>query len=126
MSDAELGFAGLKLLLFWLFCAFLAMGFGARRGEGGVSLFLGLLFGPFGVLAAYFTKGTYQPCPFCRELRHPQATACPHCQRDLHEQNVAAALAAIETAPARKGISPAVGGVIVVFLVLLGVVLLVG
>lgn len=83
LASYNLGVAMLELLLFWLFCALLSWGFGARRGEGGVSFLLGLVFGPFGVLVAYFTHGIYRPCPFCYELHHPKATVCPHCQREL-------------------------------------------
>ncbi len=28
-------------------------------------------------------RGRYVPCPHCRELRHPEATVCPHCQQPI-------------------------------------------
>lgn len=28
-------------------------------------------------------RSGYVACPHCRERRHPDATVCPHCQREI-------------------------------------------
>jgi uncharacterized paraquat-inducible protein A len=30
-------------------------------------------------------RSGYVACPHCRELRHPEATVCPHCQRAIND-----------------------------------------
>lgn len=80
---ARFGYAALEFILFWLFCAFLAAGIGGRKGEGVMGFFYGLLLGPFGVLATYFSAGNRAPCPHCKEMRFKAATICPHCRTNL-------------------------------------------
>lgn len=35
------------------------------------------------ILEFFRGRADYVPCPHCRELRHPEATVCPHCQREI-------------------------------------------
>lgn len=71
------------LVFFWILCAGTAAAIGATKGEGTLSFFLGLLFGPFGVMVAYGGNGKREPCPSCGELRYRAYPVCPHCQREL-------------------------------------------
>jgi len=59
---------------------------GSKKGEGVSAFLLGLLFGPFGILLALFSKGNRITCPHCRELVHKDATVCPNCQKYLLSQ----------------------------------------
>ncbi len=68
---------------FWLLCVIAAAIIGARHDRAGTGLVLGALFGPFGILFALVLRGNRRECPHCRELMHEEATACPHCQRDV-------------------------------------------
>lgn len=51
-----------------------------RPDEGGC---LGGLLGPIGWLIVLFLPREGRRCPFCREVVAPDATVCPHCQRDI-------------------------------------------
>lgn len=73
-------------LLFGVASAFIANSKGAN---GCLWFFVGILLGPFGILAALFAGG--KECPFCRSRIHADATVCPKCQRELP--------AAVQTAP---------------------------
>jgi uncharacterized OB-fold protein len=35
------------------------------------------------ILEFFRGRGDYVACPQCRELRHPEANVCPHCQREI-------------------------------------------
>ena len=45
--------------------------------------FVGLLFGPFGLLWALLARPPGRPCRYCREYVKDWALVCPHCTRDL-------------------------------------------
>ncbi len=47
--------------------------------------FMGLLFGPFGLLWTLLARPPGKPCPHCREHVKDWALVCPHCTRDLAE-----------------------------------------
>lgn len=73
----------MDIFLFWILCAVAAGMLGARKGQPLAAFFVGLILGPFGVLFAALSKGDRRTCPSCRELVHPAATRCPHCQEAM-------------------------------------------
>lgn len=73
----------MEIFFFWLLCAIVAAVIGGRRNRTGTGFFLGVLFGPFGILFALLLKGNRIKCSYCRELIDPQATVCPHCRTEL-------------------------------------------
>jgi hypothetical protein len=81
-------------VVIWLVCGFIAAMVGSRKGAGGTGFCLGILLGPLGILIAVFMKGSRRQCVYCKELIHPKATVCPHCQREqpdtpaLHDAEV--------------------------------------
>lgn len=104
------------LLLFWVTCGILAAAIGSKKGEAGIGLLLGLLLGPFGVLAAILSSGNRKPCPFCREAVHKDAVVCPRCQREFPP--VAAPATTSGVSPVAVGFLVIVGAVLVALLVL--------
>ena len=74
-------------LLFAVFSALLASG----KNRSGVGwFFVGLLFGPFGLLVVFFpkiepqaAKADTRRCPFCAEVVMRAAIVCKHCGRDI-------------------------------------------
>jgi hypothetical protein len=73
-------------VIFWILCGVVAAMIGAKKGEPVSAFLVGVLLGPFGILAALLSKGNRKTCPFCRESIHKDATVCPRCQRDLSAQ----------------------------------------
>lgn len=71
----------MEFFVLWLLFA-IATGIVASRrgGSAGFWGFLGLVFGPFALLAA-FTVG--KACPACRSKIHKQAPRCPRCQAQV-------------------------------------------
>jgi hypothetical protein len=65
----------------WLGCALLGAMVGSRKGNPGIGFFLGLLFGPLGVLLTLLARGSHQ-CPHCKSDIDPKATTCPKCGKD--------------------------------------------
>jgi len=65
-------------------CGMIAAIVQSNRGGSVIFGFLvGLLFGPFGIVASLISGG--RPCPHCRSLIHPKATRCPKCQGNVPE-----------------------------------------
>jgi hypothetical protein len=57
-----------------------------HRGQGFWTFYVfGLLLWIVAVPVALFSKDKRRRCPHCVEVIHAQATACPHCQRDVTE-----------------------------------------
>jgi len=73
----------MEVLVLWLACGIIAAMIGARKGEGCLAFIAGILLGPVGIIGAVFSRGNRVECRFCRELIHRDATACPHCQREI-------------------------------------------
>lgn len=73
----------MELLLIWFLCAIIGGMIGVRKHAGVAGFFMGLLLGPLGLLIAIFMRGNRPECPFCKELVHPEARRCPHCQKDF-------------------------------------------
>jgi hypothetical protein len=68
--------------LFWIICIIVATIIGSRKGVPWSSFFLGLFFGPLGIILVLVLKGDHQ-CPFCKKDIDKEALKCPHCQADL-------------------------------------------
>ena len=47
----------MEFVLLWLLCGFIAGIIGSKKGEGCVGFIVGVLLGPFGILAAIASKG---------------------------------------------------------------------
>jgi len=72
----------MELGFLWLIFPLIAAYIGSKKGEAGMAFFVGLIFGPFGVLFAILSRGKRKACPTCREMIHKAAVVCPHCRRD--------------------------------------------
>ncbi|USA40210.1 YybS family protein [Pelagerythrobacter marinus] len=91
-------------MVFWIALIVSAALFGVTaaiiahvRGGDAIGAFvLGFLFGPFGVVWAYFLladedshdarlieTGYRKLCPSCQEVARPKAEVCPHCRHDF-------------------------------------------
>jgi hypothetical protein len=76
---------GMEFIIIWFLCGVAAAVIGSRKGAGCSGFFLGLLFGPFGIIIALAMKGDRIRCPLCKELIHKKAVICPHCRSNLLE-----------------------------------------
>lgn len=84
--------AGIIWLLFGVSAAVVASG---RGGSATLGFVLGFLFGPFGLIFAWFSgdaaqletdrvaEGTHKHCPDCAELVRQQARVCRYCGFDF-------------------------------------------
>lgn len=70
------------LVLLWILFGIAGAVIGKEKDAGGSGFCLGILLGPIGLLIAIFMRGNRIRCAFCHELMKPQATVCPHCQRE--------------------------------------------
>lgn len=88
------------IVIFWLLCAIFSAALASSKNRSGFGWFLlGLLFGPFGLLVAFFPKVETSPlsasaeavreetrtCPFCAETIKYAANVCRFCNRELPE-----------------------------------------
>lgn len=73
----------MEWVIIWLLCGLIAAAIGAKKGEGCLGFFIGILFGPFGILFALLSAGNRIKCPYCHESMNKKATVCPHCQRAI-------------------------------------------
>jgi hypothetical protein len=73
----------MEWFLFWILCVVASTMIGARKGAPVAGFFLGVFFGPFGILFAVLIRGDYVRCAFCKELIRFDATVCPHCRKDV-------------------------------------------
>jgi hypothetical protein len=78
-GDAVFGLGVLLAAGFWLLSAFVARSFASEHGRARVGFFLGLAYGPLGVIMALLLPSAAD-CPFCYEPVHIKATICPHCR----------------------------------------------
>ena len=73
----------MEFLIIWGLFGVAAAVVASNRGASGCLWFiLGLLFGPFGLILAFFS-GPKQICPLCKSKIHKEATVCPKCNRDI-------------------------------------------
>lgn len=71
------------VILIWLICGIAAGMIANGRGANGCLWFgLGILIGPFGLAASFFS-GSDRVCHACRKNVHKDATKCPYCQSEL-------------------------------------------
>ena len=66
-------------IIFWIMCAIAAAFVAHNRGARGlVWFFLGILFGPIGMIMA-FASESERKCPHCRSAVYEEATRCHAC-----------------------------------------------
>ena len=70
-------------IVLWVLCAVVAAMVGSRQDRVVAGLFLGLVFGPFGILFATLIRSYRAPCPFCRKYIRFDAFVCRHCRKDI-------------------------------------------
>lgn len=79
------------VILLWVVCGVAAGIVASNRGSGGCLWFgIGVLFGPFGLAAAFLIVDTKQ-CPKCKREIARDAVRCPSCQADLTGAKIDAA-----------------------------------
>ena len=78
-----------------IICAIFGGNLGNQREAFGTGALLGLLLGPFGVIAAALVDGREQ-CPQCQERIFKQALICPHCEFLIKPPTPAGTLAQCE------------------------------
>lgn len=80
----------------WSLFGFAAAVIAEHRGSDAIGGFiLGFLFGPFGLIFAYYMgdetmrenklieQGLKKRCPTCMEVAYREAKICPHCRHDF-------------------------------------------
>ena len=73
----------LPFVVIWLVCGVIAAKIGSTKGESTGGFIAGFFLGPLGIILALVSKGNRKPCPFCRESVNPEASVCPHCQKEI-------------------------------------------
>ncbi|PZU59803.1 MAG: zinc ribbon domain-containing protein [Sphingobium sp.] len=86
----------MEFAVIWIICGVIAGMIATNKGGNGfVAFFVGLLFGPLGIIASIFMKdekkadlnriaaGTSKKCPRCAELVKPDALVCRHCGHEF-------------------------------------------
>lgn len=74
------------VIFIWLTSAIIAAIIGSKKGNPIAGLFIGLIFGPLGVLAAILSEDKNRiPCPYCAEKILKAARICPHCQKTVSD-----------------------------------------
>lgn len=73
----------MEWLLIWFLFAAGGAAIGVPKDRGLLGFFLGLLFGPFGLLFICLIPGNRRTCPACKMRVHPEASICPHCRSEI-------------------------------------------
>ena len=86
----------MEFVIFWLICGVIAAMIASSKGGSGCGgFFVGILLGPFGIIAALFmgddankrnmeiSSGEKKKCPRCAELVQPDALVCKHCGNEF-------------------------------------------
>ena len=69
----------MEIVIIWLICGVIAAMIASQRQAGCLGFILGVLLGPFGIIAAFFIGG--KQCLFCKSKIDTSATVCPKCQK---------------------------------------------
>lgn len=85
-------------VIFWIICGGIAAMIASSKGGSGVlGFFVGVLLGPFGIIAAFFmgsekqveanriATGDSKKCPRCAELVKADALVCKHCGNEFSQ-----------------------------------------
>lgn len=86
-------------LVVWAICGIISAIIASNKGRSGTGwFFIGVLFGPLGIVAALvvsadhqavkqqkLTEGTHRKCPMCAELVLAEAKICKYCKSELPE-----------------------------------------
>lgn len=64
-------------------CGIIGSVIGSKKGRLTVGFILGFLAGPIGIGITLLLKGNREPCPFCLERIHKDASVCPCCHTEL-------------------------------------------
>jgi len=86
-------------LIVWAICGIISAIIASNKGRSGAGwFFIGVLFGPLGIVAALVvsadhkavkqqkvTEGTHRKCPMCAELVLAEAKICKYCKSELPE-----------------------------------------
>ena len=73
------------LITWFLFGIGAAMVANSKGGNTIIWFFLGVIFGPFGLLFSFFSGG--KQCPYCMSKIHKDAVICPKCQQKIPWHN---------------------------------------
>jgi hypothetical protein len=66
----------------WIACGILEVVIGSQKKAAGAGYFLGIAFGPLGLIAALALD--WRPlCPRCKARLNGQATLCPYCKLEI-------------------------------------------
>ena len=82
------------VIVFWAITIGIAAQIGGHKEAAVGGFFMGLLFGPLGILITAVALDWRQKCPTCLERVNTGAQQCPTCKTDLRWT---------ETAPGRLG-----------------------
>ena len=70
-------------IVLWIFFGIVTAIVASGKGRSGCGWFLiGVLFGPFGLIAAFAVGSSYQ-CPKCKKGIDKEATICPYCRTEF-------------------------------------------
>lgn len=77
----------MEWVVLWLLSIIITTYIGAKKGNAVAAFFVGLFFGPLGIIFAALSGDKHRhPCPYCRELVKDGASICPHCRKELGQQ----------------------------------------
>lgn len=81
-------------VIIWVLCGFASAMVASSKGRSASGwFFMGLIFGPFGILFALFSgkegpDENEKKCPFCAEFVKREAVVCKHCGKELPQPPV--------------------------------------
>jgi len=70
-------------IFIWILFGLAAMMIATSKGsKGGTWFLLGILFGPFALIASLMITGI--ECPYCKKKIHKDALICPYCKKEFN------------------------------------------